>query len=149
MGRSSTKERGWRIPRAGKRGCHILGEHLKIAFSFTNFCFDTTSDELAGKFPTPLSPGSALCQVLPLLFSTFLTIVIPTDLQTVPCRLLVPPGAAWTTHATGISHPLQSRRRFFRLSTFSSTWMSHRGLREDEEKPCSRIASRATLKGSA
>ena len=149
------RKEGGSSPGQGK-GAATFWESSSTAILFTNFCFGRTSDKLAGKFLTPLFPGSALCQLLPptpLSFPNEFRLILqtaraPRSGQSHPFQAACP---AWRSTDTvvcilcspaGICSPLCSPSAAHGSATSDYT-------RDYKESLFSGIASRATLKGSA
>lgn len=103
----------------GKAAATFWESSFKTAFLFTNFYFGT-SDKAAGKFLTPLFPGSEHCQLLPLPRAAFLTNPDGFCKQLWLCALCPEAQAArpvqHSTHGSRtrrcVLHPLQSCQHF-------------------------------------
>lgn len=139
----------------GKAAATFWESSFKTAFLFTNFYFGT-SDKAAGKFLTPLFPGSARCQLLPLPRAAFLTnpdgfckqpwlCTLCPEAQAVSCAA----QHARLTHQALCSAPPAVLPAFFPcLSMFGGTRLSHQGGRGDKESHVLELPP-GQLKGSA
>lgn len=120
----------------GKAAATFWESSFKTAFLFTNFYFGT-NDKPAGKFLTPLFPGSAHCQLLPLPRAAFLTNPDGFCKQPWLCALCPEAQAASCaaqharlTHQALCSAPPAVLPAFFPcLSMFGGTRLSHQGVK--------------------